>query len=68
MVAPDGYEWRGAGVPGSKQGNYYNPDGKQSLHPDLNHPDPIGRHWDYNYKGSGSKGWRIFPDGSIVPK
>ena len=67
-VAPDGYEWKGPGEQGSKQGNYYNPDGKQYLRPDLDHPDPIGSHWDYNYKGSGTKGWRIFPDGNIMPK
>ena len=64
-VAPDGYEWRGKGEQGSKEGSYYNSDNKSSLHPDLDHPDPIGPHWDY----SGPEGkFRIFPDGTIVPK
>ena len=64
-VAPDGYEWRGKGPQGSKEGSYYNPKTDTSLHPDLNHPDPIGPHWDYN----GPEGeFRIFPDGSIKPK
>ena len=64
-IAPDGYEWRGKGPQGSKEGSYYNPDTDTSLHPDLHHPDPIGPHWDYN----GPEGeFRIFPDGSIKPK
>ncbi len=64
-VAPDGYEWRGKGPQGSKEGSYYNPETDTSLHPDLRHPDPIGPHWDYN----GPEGeFRIFPDGSIKPK
>lgn len=67
-VAPKGYEWRGKGPQGSKQGNYYNQNGKKSLHPDLDHPGDIGPHWDYNYKGSGTKGWRIYPDKPPQPK
>ncbi len=67
-VAPEGYTWKGKGPQGSKQGNYYNPNGKQSLHPDLDHPPDIGPHWDYNYKGSGTKGWRVFPNGEVLPK
>ena len=64
-VAPKGYEWRGSGEQGSKEGSYYNPYTKSSLHPDLDHPDPIGPHWDY----SGPEGkFRIFPDGKILPK
>ena len=64
-VAPDEYEWRGPGKQGGKEGNYYNPKNKSSLHPDLDHPNPIGPHWDY----TGPEGkFRIFPDGRIVPK
>ncbi|NJL55465.1 hypothetical protein HC928_09950, partial [bacterium] len=37
-----------------------------SLHPDLNHPQPIGPHWDY--KDTTGKQWRIFPDGRCEPK
>jgi len=66
--APDGYEWKGKGPQGSNQGNYFNDDTGESLHQDLNHPKGIDPHWDYNYRGSGCKGWRIFPDGSIVAK
>ena len=64
-VAPDGYEWRGPGEQGSKQGNYYNPKEKRSLSPDLDHGPPIGPHWDY----TGPEGkFRIFPSGNILPK
>ena len=28
----------------------------------------IEPHWDYNYKNSGTNGWRIFADGRIEPK
>ena len=44
---PDGTSWKGKGPQGSKQGNYYNPKTGESWHPDLDHPDPIGPHWDY---------------------
>ena len=56
-IAPDGTEWRGPGEQGSKQGNYYNPETGESWHPDLNHPEPIGPHWDY--KDPTGKWWRI---------
>ena len=58
--APDGYEWRGPDKQGGKRGGYANPNGKDSWHPDLNHPDGIDPHWDYN-DGLGHK-WRVFPD------
>src|SRR5690606_21892476 len=66
--APKGYEWRGKpnSKPGSKDGNWYNPKTGESLRPDLNHSDPIGPHWDY--KDTSGKWWRIFPDGSNIPK
>jgi len=38
------------------------------FHPDLSHPSPIGSHWDYNFKGSGHNGWRIFSDGTMKLK
>ena len=66
--APDGYEWKGKGKQGSKGGNYYNEQTGESLHPDLNHPEGIDPHWDYNYRGSRVKGWRIFRDGKIELK
>jgi len=67
-TAPDGFEWRGkpGSATGSKEGNYYNPKTGESLRPDLNHPGPIGPHWDH--RDSFGKWWRIFPDGSVEPK
>ena len=68
-VSPgEDYEWRGKGEPTDGEGSYYNPNTGESLHPDLKHPEPIGPHWDYNYRGSGTDGWRVYPDGSIQLK
>jgi RHS repeat-associated protein len=64
----EGWEWRGNGPPGSDQSSWYNPETGESLHPDLNHPAPVGPHWDYNRPGGG-KGWRIPPGGGeMIPK
>ena len=68
FTAPPGTEWRGRGSQGSNQGAYYNPSTGESWHPDLSHPAGIGPHWDYNYRGSGVSGWRVFSDGRIEPK
>ena len=54
---PDGTSWKGKGSQGSKQGNYYNPKTGESWHPDLDHPDPIGSHWDY--RDSNNIWWRV---------
>ena len=54
---PDGTSWKGKGPQGSKQGNYYNPKTGESWHPDLDHPDPIGSHWDY--RDSNNIWWRV---------
>jgi hypothetical protein len=62
----EGWEWRGKGPVGGKEGSWYNPSAEESLHPDLNHPDGIQPHWDYT-DPSGDK-WRIFLDGTIEPK
>ena len=43
----DDWEWKGKGSPSSGKGNYTNPNTGESLHPDLNHPKPVGPHWDY---------------------
>jgi len=61
-----GYEWRGSGPPGSSQGNWYNPATTEYLHPDLNHPDPVGPHWDY--RDPRGKEWRCNSDGTFSPK
>lgn len=61
--APDGFEWRGNGAPGSSKGNWYNPDTGETLRPDLNHPQPIDPHWDF--KDILKKWWRIFRNGKF---
>jgi uncharacterized protein RhaS with RHS repeats len=67
-VAPPGTQWRGkpGTNPGDPQGAYYNPNTGESYHPDLNHPAPVGPHWDY-VAPDGTQ-YRIMPDGSLVPK
>lgn len=65
---PAGTEWRGkpGSSPGGKDGNFYNPDTKESYRPDLSHPEPIGKHWDY--RTPEGTWYRIFLDGTILPK
>ena len=67
-IAPPGTKWIGApgSIPGDGKGNYHNPDTDESYRPDLEHPDPIGPHWDY-HGPSGEKG-RFLPDGTYHPK
>ncbi|MEN3160385.1 polymorphic toxin type 37 domain-containing protein, partial [Alkalimonas sp. NCh-2] len=67
-VGSDGVEWPWKGKPpqGGAHGGYKNPNGPHSLHPDLGHGAPIGPHWDFNDRKG--PGWRIYPDGSTVPK
>ena len=66
-VSPgEGFEWRGRGTPKSGLGNWYNPRTGERLNPDLNHPPPIGPHWDYTDKDGNHS--RIYPDGTVVPK
>jgi RHS repeat-associated protein len=64
---PD-YEWRGkpGSQPGDKEGSWYNPKTGESLRPDVDHPPPIGPHWDY--KDKDGDWWRKFPDGSACKK
>ncbi len=66
--APPGFEWKGksGSTPGSKDGNWHNPKTGETLRPDLDHPKPIGPHWDY--RGADGKWWRIFPDGRMEAK
>jgi RHS repeat-associated protein len=58
----DGFEWKGKGKPGSKEGSWYNSDTGESLHPDLNHPPPIKPHWDY--EGPNGEKARLNIDGT----
>ena len=62
----DDWEWKGKGSPDEEKGNWTNPNTGKSLHPDLKHPEPYGPHWDY--KSPDGKWYRIFPDGTIIPK
>ncbi|WP_099226388.1 RHS repeat-associated core domain-containing protein [Pseudomonas viridiflava] len=58
----EGWEWRGRGEPGSREGAWHNPNTGESLHDDRTHPpgkdphvtytDPNGKRWD-NY----GNGW-----------
>ena len=61
-----GWKWSGPDAPGGPKGGWVNPDGSQSLHGDFGHKPPIGPHVDWNIRGT--RGWRIFPDGSVEPK
>lgn len=64
---PPGYdEWRGQEPEGGDKGAWYNPETGESMHPDLEHGEPEGPHWDYN-DGLGGH-FRIDSDGSISPK
>ena len=60
------WEWRGPDAPGGEKGAWYNPGTGESLHPDMNHPAPIGPHWDY--VDPNGQGWRVYPDGRMEPK
>ncbi|QNH26871.1 hypothetical protein G4Q83_22085 [Xanthomonas theicola] len=61
---PDGWEWRGRGRPGGREGAYHKPDTGESMHDDRTHPagkpphwtytDPQGNRWD-NY----GSGWEL---------
>jgi len=44
---PGGWEWRGQGQPGSREGAYHNPKTKESMHDDRSHPDGRAPHWTY---------------------
>jgi hypothetical protein len=44
---PEGYEWRGNGEPGSREGAYHNPETGESVHDDRTHPEGKEPHWTY---------------------
>jgi hypothetical protein len=50
----EGWEWKGKGPPGSRDGSWYNPTTGESLNPDLGHGDSIGPHWDWKNPSGGS--------------
>jgi RHS repeat-associated protein len=59
------FEWKGKGPEGSSEGSWWDPDTRESLHPDLGHEEPIGPHYDYTAP-DGSE-YRIYSDGRIEP-
>jgi len=64
-----GWQWKGkaGSAPGSSEGNWVNPNNKKEyLRPDVDHPDPIGPHWDW--KAPDGKEYRYYPDGRLEPK
>jgi len=70
ITEPPGTGWIWRGPPGASvggpKGNWYNPKTGESLHPDMNHGEPIGPHWDY--KAPGQPWMRWFPNGTLAPK
>lgn len=62
-----GWVWKGNGPPESGKGAWVNPDNpNESAHPDVNHPGPIGPHWDYN--APDGRTYYIWPNGSMTFK
>jgi hypothetical protein len=65
----EGWEWRGKGKPGSKEGSWYNPQTDERLRPDLEHNDPVGPHWDYETgRGKDHREGRLYPDETYEEK
>jgi hypothetical protein len=60
------WEWRGKPPAGGGKGGWKNPNGPESIHPDLDHSAPIGPHWDFNDRKE--PGWRIDPNGKPTSK
>ena len=58
---PVGWEWRGKGKPGSREGAYHNPDTGESLHDDRTHP--VGKDPHITYTDSNGNRWDNFGDG-----
>jgi RHS repeat-associated protein len=71
-VGPGGtpWTWEGNGPVGGREGAWVPPEGGQSLHPDIEHPAPVGPHWDYRDKSlpPGCRDFRCYPDGRVEPK
>ncbi|ATC87491.1 hypothetical protein PARC_a3070 [Pseudoalteromonas arctica A 37-1-2] len=67
-IGQDGlkWPWHGKQPQGGKFGGYKNPNGPESIHPDLDHGEPIGPHWDFNDRKG--PGWRIYPNGGVKKK
>jgi len=63
-----GFQWKGqpGSQPGDPEGSWYNPNGPETLRPDMEHKPPIGPHWDY--KAPNKQWYRWFPDGRFELK
>ena len=59
---PD-WEWRGMAPVGGDKGAWFNPNTRETMHPDLHHGGSIGPHWDW--RDPDGNFWRLFPDGRI---
>lgn len=57
----EGFEWRGEGIPGSREGGWFNPENKHRLRSDFDNPahDP---HWDF--RDEQRRDYRLYSDGS----
>ena len=64
----DDYEWKGQKPEGGSKGSWINKNTGEQFHPDLNHPKPVGPHWDYTDGKLPKRWWRVFPDGVTLPK
>lgn len=64
-----GFEWKGKGKPGTGKGSWVKGErgSQEILYPDLDHPSPVGPHWDYESPDF-PEGIRIFPNGTWSPK
>jgi hypothetical protein len=47
----DDWYWKGSGDPESQRGEWRNRITNEKLHPDFNHGEPFGPHWDYKRPG-----------------
>ena len=56
-------EWRGQLPIGGSLGAWFDSQTRESWHPDLEHQEPKGPHWDYI--DANQNIWSIFPDGRI---
>ena len=63
-TGPD-YEWRGQEPVGGDKGSWVNKQTGEQWHPDLNHGEPVGPHWDYTDRFKNK--WRIFPEDNLIP-
>lgn len=59
----NGLKWKGREEPKTGLGAWVDSKTGESFHPDLNHPEPIGPHWDY--EASDGREARIYLNGTL---